>query len=442
MSATRCFALFPTALFLVPLSVSGAETTFYEGVLPLLQQRCQECHRPGEAAPMSLMTYEETRPWAEAIREAVLTKRMPPWFADSPHGVFSNDRTLSESEIDLLTDWVEGGAKQGDPAAAPPERTFTRGWTIGEPDLVLDMGYDYQVPADGDVPYTYFAAPTGFTEDKWVESVEVRPGARAVVHHIVVSARSPQHKQFGKIQVGEPHVPEKKPSKRMPDTGLGRLDGAGTYQEIIGVYVPGGIAYRTPKDHARLIPAGSELVFQMHYTTTGVGAVDRSVIGLRFADKPPKGRVINTFISNRNFAIPPGDPNYRVDARITIQKDVELLNFFPHMHLRGKAAQYEAIFPSGERQVLLNVPRYDFNWQLTYDLESPLKLPKGTQLVATSWYDNSPNNPHNPDPSETVHWGDQTWEEMLAAFMDLAVPVDLDPKTLTAKPEPEKPTSE
>ncbi len=391
---------------------------------------------------MSLMTYEETRPWAEAIREAVLTKRMPPWFADSDHRVFSNDRTLSADEVAVLTEWAATGAQEGDPETAPPAREFTQGWTIGEPDLVLDMGYDYDVPAKGEVPYTYFAAPTGFTHDRWVESIEVRPGSRSVVHHIVVSARAPSHKKFGSIPVGEPFVPEKKVQEPKPDSGQGRLEGASTNSEMIGVYVPGGIAYRTPKDHARLIPAGSELVFQMHYTATGAAATDRSMIGIRFADKPPKGRVINTFISNRNLTIPPGAPNHRVDASITIQQDVELLNFFPHMHLRGKAAQYEAIFPSGERQVLLSVPRYDFNWQLTYDLAQPITLPKGTQLVATSWYDNSPNNPHNPDPDDTVHWGDQTWEEMLAAFMDFAIPVDMDPKGISAEPKPDAPTSE
>ena len=416
--------------------------TFHRDVLPLLQRRCQECHRPGEVAPMSLLTYKETRPWAASIREAVLLKKMPPWFADPTHGSFSNDRRLSERELAILSKWAESGAPEGDAADAPPPKEFASGWEIGEPDLVLDVGYDYPVPASGDVPYTYFVVPTGLTEDKWVERVEVRPGTRSVVHHIVVTTRTPNSKRYKDVKPGEPFVPKKKAKKkRKKDTGAGVLEVLDANREILATFVPGGVAYKTRPGEARLLPAGSDLIFQMHYTTNGKPASDRSVIGIKFADEPPQRRVVNSFISNTLLVIPPGDPNRRVDARVKVHEDIELLSLFPHMHLRGKAFEYRAIFPSGESRTLLSVPKYDFNWQLTYYLDEPIMLPKGTEIVATAWYDNSPNNPFNPDPSETVYWGDQTWEEMLAGFVDFAIPVELDPVRI-AQPAGKKEVSE
>ncbi len=210
---------------------------------------------------------------------------------------------------------------------------------------------------------------------------------------------------------------------------------------MLATFVPGGIAYRTRPGETRLLPAGSDLIFQMHYTTNGKPALDRSVIGIKFADVPPRRRVVNSFISNTRLVIPPGDSNRRVDASVTVHEDVELLSLFPHMHLRGKAFEYRAIFPSGESRTLLSVPKYDFNWQLTYYLDEPIMLPKGTEIVATAWYDNSPNNPFNPDPAETVYWGDQTWEEMLVGFLDFAIPMDLDPARI-AKPTKKKQVTE
>ena len=435
--------LIGTAAAAAGLAANIPETvTFHRGVLPLLQQRCQECHRPGEAAPMSLLTYDEARPWAASIREAVLLKKMPPWFADPAHGSFSNDRRLSEAEVAILSKWAERGAPEGDPSDAPPPQEFATGWEIGEPDLILDVGYDYPVPASGEVPYTYFVVPTGLTENKWIESAEARPGTRSVVHHAVVSTRPPGSKRFRDVKPGEPFVPEKKAKKkRKEDTGAGVLSALNADGEILATFVPGGVAYKTRPGEARLLPAGSDLIFQMHYTPSGKPASDRTVIGIKFADEPPQRRVVNSFISNTRLVIPPGDPNRRVDARVTVHEDVELLSLFPHMHLRGKAFEYRAIFPSGESRTLLSVPKYDFNWQLTYYLDEPIMLPKGTEIVATAWYDNSPNNPHNPDPTETVYWGDQTWDEMLAGFVDFAIPVELDPARI-AKPAGKKEVSE
>ena len=405
-----------------------APVTFHRDVLPVLQKRCQQCHRPGEAAPMSLLTYEETRPWAASIREAVLLKKMPPWFADPAHGSFSNERRLSETEITILSKWAESGAAEGNPADAPQPQEFASSLEIGEPDLVLDVGYDYPVPASGEIPYTYFVVPTGLTEDKWIESVEARPGTRSVVHHIVVSTRPPNSERFKEIKPGEPYVPQKKAKKkRKKDTGAGVFEALNADGEMLATFVPGGVPYRTRPGEARLLPAGSDLIFQMHYTTNGTPALERSVIGIKFADVPPQRRVVNSFISNRFLVISPGDSNRRVDARVTVHEDVELLSLFPHMHLSGKAFEYRAIFPSGESKTLLSVPKYDFNWQLTYYLDEPIMLPKGTEIVATAGYDNSPNNLFNPDPAETVYWGPQTWDEMLAGFLNFAIPVDLDP---------------
>ena len=427
----------------VGMMAAPKEITFHKDVLPVLQNRCQECHRAGEAAPMPLMTYREARPWAKAIKLAVVQKKMPPWFADSAHGKWSNDRSLTQAEIDTLTAWADSGAKEGNAKDAPAPRQFAEGWTIGKPDAVIDMGADYKVPAEGTVEYTYFVVPTGFTEDKWVEQVEVRPGERSVVHHIVLMTRVPGNKRFQDAKPGVPFVPKKgdaKPGNRKPDTGVGaffQLDGG---NEMVGVYVPGGVAYRTRPGQARLIKAGSDLIFQMHYTASGREAVDRSRVGIIFAKEPPKERVVNTFIANQNLHIPPQAPEHRVDARVTIHSDVMLQSLFPHMHLRGKSFEYVAKYPSGETQVLLRVPRYDFNWQLTYELEKPVLLPKGTEITASAWYDNSPNNKHNPDPSKDVYWGDQSWEEMLAGFADFAIPMGMNPATIS-KPEKRPPAA-
>lgn len=415
--------------------------TFYKEVLPVLQKRCQECHRPGEAAPMSLLTYKEARPWAKSIKNAVLARKMPPWFADPAHGSFTNDRRLSPDEIETLTAWADTGAKEGNPKDAPAPLTFSDGWTIGKPDAVFEMPNDFKVPATGTVDYTWIIVPTNFTEDKWVEKVEVRAGNRSVVHHIVMLARPPQSPYMKAAKPGVPFTPP--PGKPMQgnDTGRGffyMLDGG---VEMVGVYVPGGLAYETRPGQARLIKAGTDLIFQMHYTANGKEATDRSRVGLVFAKNPPKERVVNTFVANPLLRIPPGEANAKVVARVPVFEDVTLQSMFPHMHVRGKAMEYRAIYPDGKTETLLNVPNYDFNWQLTYQMKEPKVLPKGTQLEIIAHYDNSPNNKFNPDPAKEVRWGDQTWEEMLAAFVDFAIPANMNPLAIgrPTKPAPTAP---
>jgi hypothetical protein len=399
------------------------EVTFHKDVEPLLQARCQTCHRPGEAAPMSLLTYSEARPWAKAIKQAVLARKMPPWFADPAHGSFANDRRLSQQEIETLVAWADSGAKEGDPRTAPAPLTFTEGWAMGEPDLVLEMPEPYHVPASGTVDYTYFVVPTGFTEDRWVEQVEVRPGNKAVVHHVVMIVRPPGAKYVPEAPVGKAYVPPKRQSAHKPDTGEGALQGGQGGIEIAGVYVPGGLPYVLKPGQARLIPKGSDLIFQMHYTTNGKAGDDRSRAGFIFAKEPPRERVVNAYVSNMNLHIAAQAADQQVNARVRLYQDTQLLAMFPHMHVRGKSFEYRATYPSGESETLLTVPRYDFNWQLTYYLQQPKLLPKGTVIECIAHYDNSPNNPYNPDPNSEVYWGDQTWEEMLAGFVDLSMPV-------------------
>jgi mono/diheme cytochrome c family protein len=413
------------------VAAPAKDVTFHRDIEPILQQRCQDCHRPGEAAPMSLLSYQDARPWAKAIREAVVGKKMPPWFADPAHGSFANDRRMPQAEIDRIVAWVDGGAKEGNAKDAPKPRTFTAGWAMGKPDAVVEMPVEFQVPATGTVEYTYFVVPTGFTEDKWVRNVEVRAGDPRVVHHVVVEVRPPGVKFLTDVKPGEAFVPDKKPKARKPDTGEGALELE--EMEVAGVYVPGGVPYYLKPGQARLIPAGSDLIFQMHYTTKGKAAVDRSRVGFQFANTPPVERVVNTLVSNRNLHIPAGAADHEVVAKVTLQADSTLLSMFPHMHVRGKAFEYRATYPNGESEILLNVPGYDFNWQVTYYLNQPKLLPKGTVLECVAKYDNSPNNRFNPDASKEVWWGDQTWEEMLVGFVDLAIPVKVDPMSLVPR---------
>ena len=383
-----------------------------------------------------MLTYKDTRPWAKAMKEAVLTKKMPPWFADPAYGHFSNDRRLSAEEIQTLVSWADQGALEGDPKDAPEPRQFADGWTIGKPDVVYEMPMDYAVPAKGTVEYTYFLLPKAFTEDRWIEKIEVRPGSRSVVHHVVLITRPPGSKWMEDLKPGVAWVePEdKEPPKRSADTGEGAFFLGD--MEIVSVYVPGGVAYRTAPGQARFVKAGSDLVFQMHYTANGKETADRTRVGIVYAKQRPRERVVNTFIMNTRFRIPPGAPDQVVDAKVKINRDATLLNFFPHMHLRGKSFEYRVTYPDGQSETLFRMPRYDFNWQLTYDLEQPLKLPKGTELTALAHYDNSANNPYNPDPAKEVFWGDQSWDEMLAGFVDFAIPADADPRDLG---EPKKP---
>jgi|SRR5579863_76245 len=394
----------------------SAPPTFYKDVMPILQKNCQGCHRPGEAAPMSFLTYKDARPWAKAMREAVLLKKMPPWYADPHYGKFRNDRSLAQKDIDALVAWADGGAAAGDAADASTPLEFPEGWGAGKPDLVLEMPQEFHIPASGTIPYQHFVLPTGFQEDKWVRIAELRPGNRAVVHHALIFVRPPGSKYMVEAKPGEPFVAKQ-------DWRIGRSP----YDEFLDIYVPGVTPQILKPGEAKLIKAGSDLIFQIHYTTNGKPAVDRSKIGLTFASEPPVKRVYTLAVATDKFVIPPGAPDVEVESKFVLQSDVTVVSMNPHMHLRGKSFEYRVVLPTGEPETLLRVPHYLFAWQMPYILAQPLVLPKGTRIECTAHFDNSPNNPLNPDPSAEVRWGDQSWEEMMVGFMDVAFDAHLDP---------------
>jgi hypothetical protein len=399
-------------LLLIPAlsaSVFGA-TSFYKDVLPLLQQHCQTCHRPGEAAPMPLTDYSSVRPWAKAIQQAVLTRKMPPWFADPHFGQFSNDAGLPDSAIQTISAWVDGGTPEGDPRDAPEPVQWTNGWKIGKPEVILEMPVEFEIPVAGTLSYEYVIVPTNFKEDTWVRLAEVRASDRAHTHHIVVSIREPGSPWMRREPIGIPF------NSKPGDDG-----GVGAQGEFLAGYGPGAVPELLGPGQAKLIKAGSDLVFQLHYTTDGKAGRDRSRIGLILAHEKPRQRVMMLAAANVRFAIPSGDPDFRVDARVTLHEEATLVSLLPHMHLRGKSFEFRIAYPDGRKETLLVVPHYDFDWQLSYYLDQSKRLPKETTIECTAHFDNSPNNPRNPDPSKAVHFGAQNWDEMMIGYFEVAV---------------------
>jgi hypothetical protein len=423
----RVFAVLAAAA----TTASAASPTFYKDVLPILQEHCQECHRAGEIGPMQFFTFREVRPWAKSIREVVRTKKMPPWFANPNHGKFVNDRSLSAAEIETLAAWADTGAAEGVAADAPKPKRFTDGWNLPvPPDVVLGMKTPFQIPAKATIDYQYIVIPTGFTEDKWVQMVEARPGNRAVVHHAVVFVREPGQKWLRDEAV--PYVPYAPGKDSKGQSRLSDIDGGGA--EFLTIYTPGNLPDVMKPGQAKLIRAGSDLVFQMHYTTNGEAGTDLTQIGLVFAKEPPKERITTIAAGNSKFVIPPGDPAFRAPFRFVTPNEATILSFFPHMHVRGKGYEYKMQRPGDAAPVtLLQVDGYNFNWQLSYRLAEPLKVPAGTKFEFTGIFDNSPNNPANPDPKAEVRFGEQSWEEMSIGFFDVAVPLDVNRRTFFRK---------
>jgi hypothetical protein len=382
-----------------PILGATAIPTFYKDVLPLLEQHCQSCHRPGEIAPMPFVTYDQVRPWARAIQKAVRLRKMPPWFADPRYGHFSNDPSLTPQQIEVLSSWTDANAPAGNPHDAPSPNRWTEGWNIPSPDLVLQMPKPVTIPESGDVEYTYEIVPTGFADDKWVQMSEIRPSSRQYVHHAVVYIRPPDS---GWLR----HAPSDVPFTASTLTDeKDRGDARRTDSDLLLVYAPGSSPDHWPDGMAKFVPRGSDLVFQMHYTTNGKAGLDQTSVGLVFAKEPPSLRVLTLQLTNSHFLIPPNADDYRVEVHGTLPNDAILLSFFPHMHLRGKRFEYNLIDPDRGIETLLRV-NYDFYWQLSYRLDRPRFLKARSLLQAVAWYDNSRNNPHNPDPSRTVSWGD------------------------------------
>ena len=395
--------------------------TFYRNVLPILQQHCQRCHRTGEIAPMPLVTYDQVKSWTRLMNQDVHSRRMPPWFADPCCGHFANDPSLTEEQVATIGAWVDAKAPAGDPHDAPPPPHWAEGWNIAEPDQVLPMPKPVAIPASGDVEYTYEIVPTNFNQDKWVQMSEIRPSNRQYVHHAVVYIRPPDSQWLRGAPLNTPFT-----ASSLNDPAL-RHQAHETTSDLLLVYAPGSSPDQWPAEMAKLIPAHSDLVFQMHYTTNGQAGEDQTSVGLVFSKHAPKERVLTLQLANDHdpIPIPPNTDNYRVEVHGTLPHDATLLSFFPHMHLRGKRFEYNLVHPDHTTETLLRV-NYDFYWQLSYRLAQPLPVKAGTVLQAVAWYDNSSNNAHNPDPDSPVTWGDQTYNEMMVGFFDVAVPAGMD----------------
>jgi hypothetical protein len=409
---------------------SAPAVTFTHDVAPILQKHCQTCHRPGEAAPFPLMTYDQARPWAATMKLAVKQKRMPPWYADPAIGHFSNDRSLTEKEISTILSWANSGTPEGDPADLPAPATFVEGWGIPKPDKIFELPHAFSVPASGMVEYQYVIIPTGFTEDKWVQAAEARPTDRSVVHHIIAYVREPGSNYFKGQKSG---VFFEAPPPKQDD----KNDTSALPSDFLVGYAPGQNAEILQPGQAKLIKAGSDIVLEVHYTPTGKATTDQTRVGIVFAKEKPKERVLTLSAVNGTFKIPPGDPNYKVDANFEVPRDVKLVSLHPHMHTRGKDFEYRLVFPDGKTQTLLKVPAYNWHWQLWYTLDAPITLPKGTKIECTAHFDNSPDNPENPDPTKTVIWGQQNSDEMMVGFFNLLFDANLPAKDLLPHPKPE-----
>jgi hypothetical protein len=452
-SLAFCFCLGFSVVILQSTSASdtknrGTTVTFNKDVAPIVYRNCASCHRPGELAPMSLLSYKDARPWARSIKEKVVTRQMPPWHADPLYGHFINEARLTQQEIDTITAWVDGGAKEGSPKDLPPAPRFIEGWKLGKPDVVFTMNEEYTIAASGSDEYINFTMPTSFKEDVWVQAAEINPGNRRVVHHVVAFIQTPQmiaqggqkppgagsiFYQDGTLVRVKQDAPVYDDSCNSPTAGFAR----GSGQEGLGFplcfYTPGKDVDVYPEGVAKLIPKGSNIVIQVHYSkTTGRVEKDRSSVGLTLAKARPEKAVTSFGVLNHYFKIPPGADNHEVRGCYTFSRDVELFTYLPHMHVRGKDMKYEVVYPDGRRETLLWVPRYDFNWQTMYRLQKPLQLPKGSKMIVTAHFDNSEKNKNNPDPTKAVRFGDPTYDEMMVGYFDFVNKtrkvVKLDPK--------------
>lgn len=387
---------------------SEPTVTYAKDVSRIFQARCVECHRAGEIGPFAMEQYDDLVGWAHMIREVVDQERMPPWFANPEHGKFANEARLTKKERSTILAWVDAGAPLGDPKDLPEPRKFVKGWNIGEPDEVIAMDEKpFDVPTEGAVPYKHFIVDPGWTEDRWLTACEVRPGSRSVVHHVFVLTVPPDTKIGKRSAVASSAV-----------AATNAFRGG-----LIAAYAPGTPAFQAPPGLARRIAAGSKIVFQMHYTPNGRPEKDLTHVGFKFCDKSQvRQRVEALSAQNFVFRIPPNTPDYVLKSSYTFEEDRYLRYMLPHMHLRGKSFQFFARFPDGRRELLLDVPRYDFNWQIQYELAEPVLMRKGAVLECIAHYDNSKANPANPDPNAIVKPGEQTWDEMMIGWFGVVTP--------------------
>ncbi len=456
----RSFSVGLTLLTASTMTLAAdAPVTFHKDVEPILQRNCQTCHRPGQVAPMSFLTYQNVRPWAKAMKAAVVSHKMPPWFADPQHGPYLNDRSLKQNDIDTIAQWADAGAPEGDAKDAPVAVTWPEGWAI-KPDVIVD-GPVTEVPAspkNNVVEWITVIMPTGFTKDTWVTSVQIKPEFPAVTHHICIGyvPHNPDYK-YGVAYWADKERDQE--GSALPDKGPTFLGGGtprsndGNPTPVAGgprglrpsggsqppggaedCYLPGNFAadYRAI-NAAKLIPAGSDITFNLHYTPNGTAVTDHVKVGFTVLDKAPERRYVSFLTTSptdpKRFAIPPNDPNWlSPPAEVTFLQDAELVYLMPHMHFRGKDMTYILEYPDGTKKTILNVPHYDFNWQLGYN--TSIKVPKGTVLHVDAHFDNSVNNKFNPNPNKTVYYGTMTWEEMMNPFYGVVVGKDVDPRTI------------
>ena len=398
--------------------------TFNKDVLPILQKNCQGCHRPGEVAPMSLVTYKDARPWAKSIKIAVVAQKMPPWFADPGYGHFADEKRLSDSDKNTIAAWVDAGAPEGDPKDKPAPRVFADGWNI-KPDIVVEMPKPFELPAKGTINYKYILVKTDFPQDMWISAAEMRPGNPKVLHHGKVWVRPPGSRWMENAIPGDAYEAE-------TQSGMMGRDISAEGNDILGKFNPGLGAQTFDVDgSAKFVPKGSDLVFEMHYTAAGEPTTDTSKVGLVLAKNAPTTRYyLAAAPAALNLVIPPGEPDAEIVGESTVTADnVRLAYVQPHLHLRGKAYELRLIYPTGESETVYK-GKFDFNWQQGFTYAKPILMPKGTRIVGISTFDNSANNPFNPDPTQEVYWGPQNWDEMASSFIGLLFDVNTPAETV------------
>ncbi|MBI1873627.1 MAG: c-type cytochrome [Acidobacteria bacterium] len=443
------------AVGIVATSASGRATeyaspapapTFTKDVAPIFFESCASCHRPGEVAPMPLLSYQDARPWSKAIRQKVLSREMPPWHADPQYGKFRNDRSLTRQQIAAIVAWVDAGSPKGDDADLPAPPTFIPGWQNGEPDYIIDMPIEYELQAEGEIPEQNFYVKIPFAEDRFAEVLEIRPSNPAVVHHggahlvdlpaghTVVNGRAigPDGKEIASLRFS-----------RRGQPSLVELAGS---QKLIS-FVPGRGLERHRPGVAKRLPAGKYIQFAMHYQPTGKPEKDRTRLGIWFSRTPVTHEVLTMQAGNPLATssvrepiyiaegkpvplvngrpdtpnIPPYAENWSLTGVTAITEPITLYGMSPHMHLRGKDLKWVLTLPDGREEVLLSVPKYDFNWQIHYELETPIKIPAGSKITGIAHYDNSIRNRYNPGPDKEVFWSEQSWDEMYQAFMEVTI---------------------
>jgi hypothetical protein len=434
---TRALQLTGVAIALTSIAIArqphslaarnAADPTFSEDVAPILYKNCVMCHRPGGLGPFSLIEYDSAKKEISKMRDAVEAGQMPPWHAEGPRGVFSNDRRLSDAERGTILRWIDAGAQPGDMQKVPPRPDYPTKWTMGTPDATAAMSEEFVVPASGTIEYQYFEVPTNFTEDKWISGLEILPGAREVVHHVLVYARVPASAASAAAapapvpSAATPGTPAPRPvfirnraQSNLPEAPRTDSRHAPTRQlgTLIATETPGNEVMEFPEGTALRIRAGTVLTFQMHYTAHGHEMKDRTSIGFRFAKGPPTEEIFASQFVNGSLLIPAGAKDVAVPAEITAGQPVKLWGMMPHTHLRGTRWQYKLEKPDGTSAIILDVPHYDFNWQTYYMFAKPLEIQPGSKITSMAWYDNSATNKNNPDATKDVKWGDQTWEEM------------------------------